>query len=331
MYLPATELESLKIVGEISEGACTDQNFEFNITLFHGNDDPTTYTISMTSCSEGIEARKDALNSKVVAALGDDVTVSLIGNATLALSFDPNWDKVKIAVPANYSRNIFGLSNDTQKKLPFQFANGLTELEASLDISGSATVSTTILDSIEAGATLDSSVTGSLHFQSGTSGQLIPLDNWFSNLRSITNPTDPFHDPDFASATVSVDGSFNAEVELRTPFELDVPVSFEGFFAAPFELNLLDTSAIGTARPDVRFLLDMDAVSISRPDVKFDIDLPHIGDIGSLSFGDAVNLLKQALDFLVGDEDEGHSVESCSGGLLGKQVSISIRQQISFK
>jgi hypothetical protein len=34
-----------------------------------------------------------------------------------------------------------------------------------------------------------------------------------------------------------------------------------------------------------------------------------------------VKLLKLALEFLVGNKDEGHSVESCSGGLLGKQVS----------
>lgn len=263
----------------------------------------------MTSCSNGgIEARKNAFNAAVAAAVGDEVTVSIVGTSSLVLAFKPYWSKVEIAVPAAYSENAYGLRNDTQKKSLFQFANGLTELDASLGISGLAIVSASILDSIEVGATIDASVTGSLQFQSGTLGQLVPLDDWFSNLRSIMDPTDEFYDPDFASAVVTVDGSFDAEVELRQPFQLDIPASFKGYFFTPFELNLLNTSAIGTARPDVRF----------------DIDIPSIGDIGNLSFGNVINLLKQALDFLVGDEDEGHSVESCSGGLLGKKVSISV-------
>ena len=37
---------------------------------------------------------------------------------------------------------------------------------------------------------------------------------------------------------------------------------------------------------------------------------------------DAVKLLKLALEFLVGNEDEGDTIESCSGGLLGKEVSV---------
>jgi hypothetical protein len=266
------ESESLKIVGEIKNETCINSTFAFNISLYHDNDDPITRTITVPSCPEGIQARANALNSTIMAALGDEATVSiikqvlLVGNATLVISFNPHWSKVKIAVSAAYPKNVYGLTNDTQKKFPFHFANGLTALEASLGISGSATVSATILDSVEVGATIDASVTGSLQFQSGTSGQLIPLDNWFSNLRSMTNPADPFHDPDFASAVVSVDGTFDAEVKLKQPFQLDVPASFEGYFSTPFELNLLDTSAIGTARPDVRF----------------DINLPNIGDLGNL-------------------------------------------------
>lgn len=37
---------------------------------------------------------------------------------------------------------------------------------------------------------------------------------------------------------------------------------------------------------------------------------------------DAVKLLKLALEFLVGNEEDGDTVESCSGGLLGKEVSM---------
>jgi hypothetical protein len=35
-----------------------------------------------------------------------------------------------------------------------------------------------------------------------------------------------------------------------------------------------------------------------------------------------VKVLKMALEFLVGNPDEGDTVESCSGGLLGKKVSV---------
>jgi hypothetical protein len=40
---------------------------------------------------------------------------------------------------------------------------------------------------------------------------------------------------------------------------------------------------------------------------------------------DIIKLLKQALEFLIGNEEEGHTVVSCSGGLLGKEVSIDDR------
>lgn len=33
-----------------------------------------------------------------------------------------------------------------------------------------------------------------------------------------------------------------------------------------------------------------------------------------------VAILADALEWLVGDPDDGHSVESCSGGLLGKEI-----------
>ena len=33
-----------------------------------------------------------------------------------------------------------------------------------------------------------------------------------------------------------------------------------------------------------------------------------------------MKILQKVLDFLVGDRDDGHSVESCSGGLLGKEI-----------
>lgn len=270
IILGADDTESLKIVGEINATSCESSSFAFNITLYHDDDDPITHTLGMTTCSEeGIEARKNALNNVVSAALNGDATVSIVGTSSLVLAFDPYWTEVKTVVPYAYRNNIYGLSNDTQKKASFQFANGLTWLEASLSISGSADVSATVLDSIEVGASITSAVIGSLQFDAGTKGQLIPFDTWLSNMRSLTDPTDPFHDPEFAQASISLDGSFSATVELREPFQFDTPSSFTGSFAAPYEVNLLNVTAVGS----------------TQPNVIFDIDLPNIGDIRNLSFG----------------------------------------------
>jgi hypothetical protein len=270
VILSPDDSESLKILGEINSTSCERKNFEFNITLYHDDDKPETHTISMIICTEeGVSARRNALGNAVSAALDGEVTVSIVGTSSLVLAFNPYWTKVATVVPYAHRDNIYGLSNDTQKKASFQFANGLTWIEANLGISGSADVSATVLDSIEVGATIVSDVSGSLQFDAGTKGQLVPFDTWLSNMRSLTDPNDPFHDPDFASAVISLDGSFEAKVELREPFHLDAPSFFTGSFSAPYELDLLNISA----------------VSNTRPDVKFDIDLPTIGDIRSLSFG----------------------------------------------
>eukprot|EP00956_Cyclotella_meneghiniana_P043896 scaffold293011_cov142-Cyclotella_meneghiniana.AAC.1 len=306
VILGPDDTQGLKIIGSIDENvACSDQNLNFDIILTHNEDDPITHSISLTSCSDATTARVEALKSAVNAVMdSDDVTVSLVGSTSLILAFNPYWSKVETFVLEEYSDNVYALTNDTQKKAPFHFANGATALEIGLGLSGGATVSANVLDTIEVAASIDASISGTLQFNSGSVGQLTPLDTWFSNIKAMLNASDEFHVPDFASCTILVDGNFDSSVEVREPFALDVPASFQGSFASPFDLNLLDISA----------------VSLRRPDIQFDIDLPNIGDIGNLSFGDVVQLLKLSLEFLVGDPDQGQTVESCSGGLLGKEV-----------
>ena len=51
-----------------------------------------------------------------------------------------------------------------------------------------------------------------------------------------------------------------------------------------------------------------------------DIDFPNFGDIKNLSFGDIIKFMNLVLEFLIGDRDAGDSVETCSGGLLGKSI-----------
>ena len=296
--------QALKITSQINDANCTDsdQNVDFDIILYHDNDPPVAHNISVTSCVEGVSARVDNVRNRINAAVPESVvTVSLVGSATLILAFDPYWSKVVTYAPKH---NIYGLTNDTQKKGQFYFANGATELEIGLGLSGGATVSATVLDTIEVAASIDASISGSLQFNSGTSRQLESLDTWFSNVKAMLNASDPFHKPGFARAVISVDGNFGASVEVREPFSLEVPASFDGSFAAPFELNLLNISA----------------VNLTRPNITFKIDLPNIGDIKNLSFGQVVKLLSDALGFLIGESDSGDTVESCSGGLLGKEI-----------
>lgn len=272
VILGSDDKQGLKMLRQISEADCERPEFELTLTLYHDQDTPVEHTITMNTCSNGgAEARKDALNDAFNKSItdNDEVSVSLVGTSTIVLAFNPYWTKVQTSVPDVYTDNVYGMANDTKIKGLFQFANGFTSLDANLGVTGSAVVSARILDSIEAGATIDSFVTGSLAFESGTRGVMIPLEEWFSNIRSIVDPTDDFYDPDFSSAIISLDGHFKASVELREPFALDLPVSAKGFFVTPFELDLLDQSTNNTARPNVQF----------------DIELPNIGDLGNLSFG----------------------------------------------
>jgi hypothetical protein len=85
----------------------------------------------------------------------------------------------------------------------------------------------------------------------------------------MLDPSDEFHDPDFATSTISLDGKFRSSVEPRKPFAVDLPLSFKGSFVSPFKLNLLNVSA----------------ANITRPDVKLEINIPNFGDMKHLSFG----------------------------------------------
>ena len=304
VILGSADDAGLKIVGTIDESNCTssDQNVDFDIIL--GDKSPITHNIRILSCEEGVGARVDSVRRSVNELIGvEDVTVSLVGSSSLVLAFNPHWSKVEVYVP---EENIYGLKNNTQKKSKWSFANGATAIELGLGVSGAAVLSAELLDSFEVAADIDASIRGDLQFNSGISGQLVPMDVWFSNIRSIFDPSDDFHDPDFASCIVSLDGDFGASVEVTRPEFLGslTKTSVDGYFTRPFQLDLLDPTAVRS----------------KKPDITLDIDIPNFGEIKNLSFGGIVKILQKALDFLVGDRDAGHSVESCSGGLLGKEI-----------
>eukprot|EP00956_Cyclotella_meneghiniana_P029717 scaffold72860_cov51-Cyclotella_meneghiniana.AAC.1 len=222
VILGPDDTEGLKCVSEISEDNCAsaNQNVDFDIILFRDDNPPVAYNISITSCAEDVAARVEIIKNGVNAAIGEgqeEVTVSLVGTSTLVLAFNPYWSKAQIYV---LEENIYGLTNDTQKKSGFHIANGATALEVGLELSGEATVSANVLDTIEVAANIDASMSGYLRFNSGTGGQLVPLDTWFSKVKSMLNASADFHDPDFATCTLSVDGDFQTSVEAKQPLEI---------------------------------------------------------------------------------------------------------------
>jgi hypothetical protein len=279
VLLGADPAESLKIVSQINETNCTGDNFVFNISL-HRSKVSLNKTVSLNNCSDdGIVARKNSLQTAVEAAFNDnndatesdDISVTLVGeDATLVLAFHNSWSSVVISVPPEHTWNVYGITNGTKKKGGLQFAVGLIELEANLDLSGSATASATLLDSVEAEASVNADVSGYMKFGTGTKGRLLPTDEWASKIKSVLTPTDEFYDPDFARASLTMDGRFRASVELKKPFEIELPLSVKGGFKKPFELSLLNTTAIGSTRPNLEMKVDLPNVSLSS-DIPNDI------------------------------------------------------------
>ena len=210
----------------------------------------------------------------------------------------PNYKTKDPAVPPN----LYGFTDDIVTKRGFQFVVGSTSVNAAFGITGNAGVSANVGDVIEIGATIGAFLNGDLSFTANENGDVIPINEWIMKVKM------PRQNPTFLAAQLLVDGCFDIGVETKEPFAVQVPGTFEGGFGSspndefPFVLDLLGN------------------ITEQRPEVYLDIDLPDIGDIRNLSFGDVVRLLKQALEFLVGDPEEGNSVESCSGGLLGKEL-----------
>ena len=200
VILGSEENANLKIFNTVPITNCTDldQNVDFDIILYKENNPPIAHNISIIGCEEGVAARIETVKSSVNAVIGEEeVTVSLVGSSSLVLAFNPYWSKVELFV---LSENIYGLSNTTQKKTKWHFANGATTLGLGLHVAGEAAVSANVLDSIEVVAVIDASIGGDLEFNSGISGQLVTLDTWFANVRSMLNTSDDFYEPDFAKA-----------------------------------------------------------------------------------------------------------------------------------
>ena len=263
--------------------------------------DICTTNVTVT-CSGGTTADDRVTNMRSAlysTNLRDDVTASLVGTSTLVLSFIPTFSYAEIYIETEYEDNIFGLNNETMKKSQFQFANGQAQFAVDVGVSGNAEVAANVGGVVEISADIEAELSGSLLLKAGNAGELIPMGDWVSKVINLTAP----ENARFAEASASFDGSFSITGSVNEPFEMTMP-STRGEFREPYQLNLLALITSGSA-------------SIPEPDIR--LDIPSIGDLGNLTFKDVINLLQQFLGFLIGEE-EGDSVDTCSGGLLGKEI-----------
>lgn len=157
----------------------------------------------------------------------------------------------------------------TLTTMQYQFANGLAEISASFDISGMAEVAASLGGVVEIGANIEVALSGSVLFSAGKHRQLVPVNAWISTLLNMKDPNADFYERNFARCRITLDGTFEASVSVKEPFELDAPVAVRGGLVEPFVLDLFNSSRI----------VEM------KPNVKLQVDLPNIGDLSNLSFG----------------------------------------------
>lgn len=146
---------------------------------------------------------------------------------------------------------LFGLRNgDRDKKRGFQFATGIFDLAAEVEVTGSASVVANVADILEVSGDIDATVYGSVEFTAGSKGQLIPISVWASKLANIKNNASEYYDPDFATAQLTFDADLEASVAVEDPVQLELG-GVRGNFRKPFVLDLLNLTALNATKPDV--------------------------------------------------------------------------------
>jgi hypothetical protein len=298
------EKSQLNLVGERKDEASPCNITAFDVTIHYvknntkGND--TIVLVPRCNITEKISSLKEAFdNSK----LKNNVNVSEIGSSGLfALTFDSDYSYAEVTVAKEDEDNLkrFGLADGSfEKKAPFLIAIGLFEITAETEVTGNADVTANVADVLEVTADVNAALFGRVQFSAGKRGQFIPFDDWLAALIAVKDISSEYYVKDFAVASLSLDGRIEGTVSVD---DLGLSTKAFGYLKKPYKLDLLN---LGGTIPKPQFVLD--------------VNLPKFGDLRNLSFGDVINLLNQALELLVGSED-ADTVESCSGGLLGRKV-----------
>ena len=151
---------------------------------------------------------------------------------------------------------IFGVRHgDRDQKIGFQFAPGVFDVRANVEVTGDATVAANVAEVLEVSSDINAEVFGSVEFTAGSKGQLIPINEWHSKLVNIKNNESEFYDPEFVVAQLTFDGQFSASARVEEPVQLEL-ANVDGYFREPFELDLLNLTALNETRPDVVFEFD---------------------------------------------------------------------------
>lgn len=292
---------SLKLTGlRKNETICS--KTAFNATIyFVKNNIKGNETISIIPACD-IDGKLGSLIQAFAenAKLKRDVNVTSVGGfGEFALEFDPLYSYVQISVAKAAEPYLarFGMTNgDFDKKSPFQFASGLFEVIAGIQVKGGAEITAKVANVLEVSAEIDTTFFGQVRFSAGKQGQLIAFDDWLAKLIALKDTKSEDYDRGFASAVLTLDGNIAGEVSSNA---LGVSTRVTGSFTEPYNYNLFENA--------------------TRPKFVLDVNLPNFGDLRNLSFRDVIKLLEQAMELLVGSA-EADTVESCSGGLLGKEI-----------
>ena len=196
-----------------------------------------------------------------------------------------------------YLENDYGLQDQDLSRRPFQIAVWQASIGATFDVEGQENLFATVGGVVEVETNLSVSLFGDLSLSVG-SGDLLPFCDWLIAITSIFQPEKgPGYIDGFLNASSTFPtGNLSGKVKALPPFD-DVPEVEVGGGFVGFDVDFIGKN--------------------SSPPVMLDIDL--LASIRDLSFADVVNSLSKAVKFVVGD-GESQSVESCSGGLLGKDL-----------
>lgn len=291
--------------------------FELDYTML-GQKYQTTKTVpGSASPVNYVDALQDALI--------DVANVTGKGSTLVAITFFGDVGHVGIKVPKNCfdvetdnltESAVHSCSDSTNKYTPLQNPYNITDLESgkkayqlavgdvgvsgSIAVQGQVKIFCTVLGVIEVEAMLEANFQATIELTVG-SGGLLRFTDWLAGLTAITTPESDQHIPGFFTAQATLDANFTADVSAGPPFDFLPTVGVEGGFTEPWVVNISDIAGSG------------------KPNISFAVDLPEIGNIKQMSFRDVVNLMVTAMEFLVGGGPED-SIDSCSGGLLGKEI-----------
>lgn len=309
VILGANDDEELVLIGNSCYGknftcAAPTSAYKVNLTYTFLNGTEVFKTLTLTG--NGTSTPATVLNDTLKAATGTDVRMETQGTALLVIRFNSTIQNYTLTVPkinTTAIATVYGFTDSVLSKKKFQMAIGTVSAEGRINVTGGADIAANVGGVIAVNSSLGAALSGSVNVSVGD--DFIPAGDWIVALTKIFgDASTEGYRAGFLTANASFDGNFSASVQALKPFDF-ARVNATGQFLEPFAIDFLNVNA-----------------SKLRPNVTFVVDLPKIGNLRDMTFKDVIEPLQLALEFLVG-ADDGDSVETCSGGLLGLEIGGS--------